>query len=49
MRGTRIEEGIEIYAENLAKKINCMSTNADKNFKNLLKYIVPTASTICGV
>jgi hypothetical protein len=35
IRGTRTERDVEMYATNLANKIKCMSTNAEKKAENL--------------
>jgi hypothetical protein len=35
MRGTRVEDKVEIYATNLANKTKCMITNTQKNWENL--------------
>jgi hypothetical protein len=41
MRGTRIENEVEIHATNLANKTKCMSTNAEKwkNYPGLRRLI----------
>jgi hypothetical protein len=49
MRGTMIENEVEICCTNLGKKTKCMSTNVKKWKEVLRRHVVSTTSAICGV